>query len=534
MKETEPYGFDIHMFRKSDVWPTELMTDELIAGDWTKGPAGTNQIDWTNGEGGRIDLETGELAESWETPDKETIIYHIRKGVHWWDKPPANGREYTAEDAAFNIKRDYAPGFYRYPSNHPVGQEPKSVTVLDKYTVEVKIPSEFFYTLLISIGDMDPTMSPDVIALYGNQNDWRHFVSTGPYMVTDYVNASSVTYVRNPNYWQKDPLHPENQLPYMDGVTQLIIPELSTVLAGLRTGKIDMNEGISYTDKDNIEKTHHLESVGTVLDNWTIWGRVDKPELPFKDIRVRQALNLAVNQQEIVDKYFGGHAFLICQPYAPVKGYEAFMPKLEEMPKEPTIPGSECTVPELFTYNPDKAKQLLAEAGYPNGFKTQVVCDKDRADYMSLIAEYFAEVGVDMELKVLDATVYTGFVRAKSHEQMVVASSGLRNPYELSFFKEGDRSNAAMIVDQRVETARAAANAAAGWDNAEYIRVLKDLGPYILEQAWGVWLPAEKIYVVWQPWLQNFYGCTYIGKSGGNEWTKYAWIDKALKKSLGY
>jgi ABC-type transport system substrate-binding protein len=69
---------------------------------------------------------------------------------------------------------------------------------------------------------------PDAIKLYGDVSDWRHQIGTGPFILQDFVSSSSATMVRNPNYWDKDPLFPENQLPYLDGVKQLVIADAST------------------------------------------------------------------------------------------------------------------------------------------------------------------------------------------------------------------------------------------------------------------------------------------------------------------
>ena len=79
---------------------------------------------------------------------------------------------------------------------------------------------------------------PEVIEEHGDAQDWRNLVGTGPYMLTDWVKDSSVTYTKNPNYWGYDEKFPENRLPYLDEVKSLIIPDSSTLLAALRTGKI--------------------------------------------------------------------------------------------------------------------------------------------------------------------------------------------------------------------------------------------------------------------------------------------------------
>jgi ABC-type transport system substrate-binding protein len=102
-------GFDPIKKLQMECSSLRFTNEELMRGDWAKGMAGTGETDWTAGFIGRVELETGSLAESWETPDSETIIFHIRPGIHYGLDPNSeaslyvNGREYTADDAAYSI-----------------------------------------------------------------------------------------------------------------------------------------------------------------------------------------------------------------------------------------------------------------------------------------------------------------------------------------------------------------------------------------------------------------------------------------------
>ncbi len=528
-QKMDPPAFDPYQRGGSAAYTYGLTNDELLTGDWARGPAGTDEVDWTIGEGGLLGLLTGSLAESYDISEPGTIIFHIRKGVRWHNKPPVNGRELTADDVAFSLKREYSPesSSYFYASRAAAGQIPRSVTVIDRYTLEVKVPREHFGYLLLTIGDFHEVFPPEPIEKYGDMTDWRNSLGTGPFMLTDYVSGSSLTYVRNPNYWGKDPMHPENQLPYLDGIRHLIIPDASTRLAAFRTGKLDMLPGISFTDRDTLlKRSPQIKDVATIGGLTNLVGRVDKPELPFKDIRVRQALNLAVNQQEILEALYGGHGWMLSQVIPQLKTFATQYTSLEDMPE---------AVRELFTYNPDKARQLLAEAGYPDGFKTQLVVKAADADFASLIREYFFDVGVDVEIKTLEAGVFTSYQRSRQHEGMILNSGGsARAPYTLILVRKEHRFNGSMYSHERTDATYKAINEAWGVDNDEFDRLLREITPFILEEAVQVWLPQEKVYIMWWPWLQNFYGSIFIGKIGGSVWYKYAWYDQALKKSMGY
>ena len=132
---------------------------------------------------------TGSLAESWETPDDTTIVLNIRKGVHWHDKPPMNGREFTANDMVYNYHRHLGlgSGFTEPAGIGDLGKvEIESVTASDKYTVVFELARAHFFALKQILHWYTLFMHPpEVIEQYGDANDWRHLVGTGPFMLTD-------------------------------------------------------------------------------------------------------------------------------------------------------------------------------------------------------------------------------------------------------------------------------------------------------------------------------------------------------------
>ncbi|MBA7647865.1 hypothetical protein ES703_55644 [subsurface metagenome] len=533
----EPMGFDPYYTMSVEVRDQFITHDELMGEDWTKGPAGTNETDWVQGFVGRLDLLTGELAESWEMPDDETIIFHIRKGVRFWDKYPANGREFTAKDAAWEIERQWtAPrGFLRI-TNKPEDAL-VSATALDKYTLELKVPAQVQGLHLVLDGEQIHMSAPEIVDVYGDMKDWRNAIGTGPYMVTDYVVGSSMTFERNPNYWRHDPLHPENQLPYLDTLKTLYITDASTRLAALRTGKIDWSMPISWEDAELLmEQCPELKYKRMGGGGAHLWGRIDKEELPFKDIKVRQALNLAVNQQEIVDEYYEGNADLLVHPFPTGKTWEPFYTPLEEMPTEPTTPDSRCGVQELFEYNPEKAKQLLTEAGYPGGFQTEVVCSSAGSDFLSIIKDYLIDVGVDMEIKVLESGVFRSVGRGRTHEEMIYYGSPTSMfPWKMHSVRKESFDCPSYFEHEYTRAIYDELNLYYGKDADKVAELLKKSVPFELEQSAGVWMPGAHSFNMWWPWMQNFHGeGTHLGYDNQYCITHYIWIDEALKESMGY
>ena len=159
-----------------------ITNEPLMMGDWAKGPAGTNESSWQYGAIGNASLSTGQLAESYEIPDNQHIIFHIRKGVHYWNQPPANGREFTAEDAAWNIKQQWDLPIGNFQQFFPKEEWLTNVEVLDKYTIRLTFPANTQGTHFWEDGQRCYMMLKEA---YPNQKDWKNNLGTGAYMVSD-------------------------------------------------------------------------------------------------------------------------------------------------------------------------------------------------------------------------------------------------------------------------------------------------------------------------------------------------------------
>ncbi len=217
--------------------------DRLLADDWTLNPSTfAYQITFRP-----ADYVGGDLAKSWEFTDPRTIVFHLRQGIHWQNTPPVNGREFIADDVVFDFDHLWGVGDgYSKPSPYLAFSPPQylvSASATDKYTVVLKWNAPNPESILETVQALQPTADiedPEAVQQWGNLNDWHHAIGTGPFILTDFVDSSSATLVKNPNYWGYDERYPQNQLPYIDKMNVLIIPDDATALAGMRTGKIDV------------------------------------------------------------------------------------------------------------------------------------------------------------------------------------------------------------------------------------------------------------------------------------------------------
>ena len=334
---------------------------KLGIGNW-----GADRDEWDFRAGEILAYTIGRLAESWDiSPDGLTYTFHIRQGVHWHDKPPMNGRELTAKDIEYNFHRMLGLGKFTEAGACAFGQcvdlllsiPWESVTATDDWTVVMTLKEPFLAALRYMLVDYFVyIMPPEVIEQHGDTQDWRNLVGTGPFMLTDLVEESSVTYVKNPDYWGYDEKFPQNRLPYVDEFRVLIIPEDASIMAALRSGKVDFKQHVKSLDQIESLKRTNPE---IVAHEW--WFRSSDSFAPnhrvppFSDINVRRAMQMALDNETIAATYWKGYANTIPHGLIRVDGY--YIP-FDEWDEE---------VKQYYRYDPEAAEKLLDEAGYPRG-----------------------------------------------------------------------------------------------------------------------------------------------------------------------
>lgn len=502
--------------------------ENLWNADWLAGPIGADISDWTIGEWMPPEGRHLQLVTDWKYEIEDgvgTFTFDIREGVYFHNIPPVNGREMDADDIVYSLEREWYHEQSRSYYTTEEEQRPYSIEALDKWTVEMKCNPSYAESILItSAGDTD-IVAQEMVEEYGDLEEWNATCGTGPFVLTEYVPEASLTLERNSNYWRDHPLYPEYKMPFVDSVKILIIPDTSTRLAAFRTGQLDFIDEVEWRDSDNLMSTSPEMSRRKTLryvSNYVLWMRMDRE--PFDDIRVRQALWHAVDRQAVVD-FYGGNAWLDNWPIPPYPQYEKYRKSPEERAPE---------FQELFEYDPDKAKQLLADAGYPDGFKTWIDCDTDSVDELSIIQSYLHDIGVEMEIRAHEYSIYRSIWRGLKHEQMLYGYKWESPPF-IGGYTVGSLTNCSMIDDPRIEEAEARIYEL--WQEPDKQAELIKQTMYDVIAVKAPLLPNVGIqaFIMWWPWLRDYDGEWCIGYVGNwPDAQHYIWLDTDMKEEMGY
>jgi peptide/nickel transport system substrate-binding protein len=348
------------------------------------------------------------LAESWQAVSDTAWEFKLRPGVTWHD-----GQDFTAEDVVFSLAR--VPAVPNSPGSFaPMVRAITKVEVIDPLTVRLHtaaphplLPNELGSIFMVSKHAGEGKGTEDY-------NSGRAMIGTGPYRLASYVAGDRVEMLRNDAHWAGRPA--------WDNVSYRFIPNDGARSAALLAGDIDIMDQVPATDAARLRQDRRVQlseipgfrllymqvdhsrpaEPPFVTDNA---GRPMTPN-PFKDVRVRRAMSIAINRQAIVDRVMEGAARPTGQ-FLPEGVYSW----------NPDIP-----VP---AYDPDGAKALLAEAGYPDGFRITVHSPNDRYPNDAKVAQAVAQMWNRIGLKVqVDALPWTSFSGRNARQEFGVRLAG--------------------------------------------------------------------------------------------------------------
>jgi peptide/nickel transport system substrate-binding protein len=462
---------------------------------------------------GTFTLE-GDLAESWTQPTETTYVFKLRKGVRWHAKPPVNGRELTAEDVKYTFDRFVNEKGNAYRNMLAALDK---VEVVDKHTVKFTLKEPYVWFLDMVANPMAlAIIAKEAVEKFGDLKKPEAVVGTGPWMLDSYRPNVGLTFVRNPNYFLSG-------LPYIDKVEATVDEDNASRMAAFIAGKYDLGweaagtinrvdwVQIKDTLKQRRPKLQTMEFAANQMSH--IYMRTDKP--PFNDARVRRAISLAYHRQGIIDALY--------------EGVGVFNPAVPAALKEWALPVDQLGEGvQYYKFDPARARKLLAEAGYPNGFSATVSYatygSTIQVDAVQLLLKYLKDIGIDAKPIQQEYGAYISTTFYGKYESMAYGpqtpfldpDNYLFGPYMPGELKNQSHVNDPVLGDMLIRQRRTA-------DVPKRREVLGEIQRYLARQQYYVY-GTSPIYIgVWDAALKNF--APNLGYDWGGRVTA-AWLDR--------
>ena len=455
------------------------------------------------------------LVEKWELQGSDTYIFHLRKGVKFHD-----GKPMTAEDVIWSL--DYS----RDPKNaFDAGSVLKVVSKVEKIddsTIKLVLGS-VSPTFLVDIAS---TTSSNAVLVYpkhvfdegGDRALQTKGIGTGPYKVGKFEPTGSTIEERFLDWWGKD--DEGNQLPYLDAIQFTHNMDRNAQEAAFAAGQLDVYQFASKAPYDAFVKAYPKAVTKIFHSNHSPGVQFNLTHKPLDDIRVRQAINLSIDRDEINETVLLGQGLLGLPVVPGIKKGWGLSP--EEMRK---LPGYRTPKqPEI-----DAAKALLKEAGYPDGLKIDLVYPKTYST--AILAEFLPtqlkKVGITLELKGVDTATHAKLGREGNFDTFWYLYGNPKPLVRLEpyFYSKGAFAKVAGVNNPELD--KVIENLRVSLDTAAQKKLVFDAQKIILDQALIVTTLDPAVYLITQPWVHD-YKPSYSIQADMTVSASFGWIEKAL------
>jgi peptide/nickel transport system substrate-binding protein len=341
-----------------------------------------------------------EIADSWEWVDNQTLEFKLKQGVTFH-----NGEALTAEDVKFTFERTITENAIEYPEPHTAARKGliaplENVEAVDDYTVRLNFVNPWPVALQMLCHHQ--IVPKDYMEQVGTEGFIAHPIGAGPFKFVEGSLDTQVVMERFSDYYGGSQALPPIGLPYLKRVIFRLLPETSTRVAALQAGEVHLIQAVPADMYDMLQADPNVV-VKTAAGTRPNWMEMNVHQPPFDNVKVRHAMNYAVNKDLLVEKVLGGRGIVLPGALSPYNNFA-----------DPTL------LP--YGYDPGKAEALLAEAGYNPGDISFVLdsteSNKDRAE---ALAGQFQELGMDVTVRLWDYSVVRPLLR--DGERMAFISS---------------------------------------------------------------------------------------------------------------
>lgn len=417
----------------------------------------------------------GYLAEEWEQPDDVTFTVKLRPDAVFQDAAPVNGRAVTAEDVKFSFERikTDAPEFQRRTFFAAV----QSIDVIDEHTVRFNM-EEAFAPLPVYLADTWNVVIPkEVVEAEGDMTGSA--IGAGPFMLSQYDKGVGLRYVKNPNFWGDGP--------YLDGVDTPIMVDPAAILAAFRGRQLEVMRGLPWADVPGLRSTNGIE-IGEYVNVDNQYIRINTQKGPLTDPRVRQAMSLAIDRNVVANGAFQGNG-IPCGVF-PSAVRAAVQP--DEL--------------EFYKYDVQKAKQLLADAGYEDGFELENIIPSNpsrQTDMAAVVIDQLRAINVRVTNRSMEYGAYLQAAFSKEFDINIHWGNRYDDPdgYAIEYLQDGGRNFGYWGSDELDEMIRSQRSTL---DNAERDSILRDIQHKIAEECYTIGIANWKEYDGWYSKVQNF------------------------------
>ncbi|PIC63612.1 ABC transporter substrate-binding protein [Sporosarcina sp. P13] len=438
------------------------------------------------------------LAETWNvSEDGKTWTFDLQENVKFHD-----GTDFNADAVVYNFERmmdknhpnrdggEYSVYRAMFNGFKGEGSSIESVSALDENTVEFKLaePQATFLTNLAmhAFG----IISPEALKKYGQKIN-ENPVGTGPFTFVSWSPNDNITIVKNKEYWVSD-------LPKLDKIIYKVIPDNTARFTAMKNGELDIMVGLNPSDLKSVEANADLQV--TLRPPLNVgYMSINNMKAPLDNVKVRQAINHAVDKKGIADAYFYGLA-------NPVKNL---------LPSTSWAYNDEISG---YDYDLEKAKALLTEAGYPNGFDLEFSVTSNSRIYMQqptkmveAIKSSFEKIGINVKVVTLEWATYLEKIRSGKHSVGLIGWVGDNGDPDNFLYSTLSKNNTVVgsaqnhMFYKNDEVSDLLLQAKGIMDQEERTKVYKDVQKIVHEDAPFVPLVEVKEAVVSGPNVQGYF-----------------------------